>query len=193
MALSPKQRAFVSAYIGSANGNGREAARVAGYQGSDATLRSVAYENLTKPDIRAAIDEHLAEVRQQGIRALENRLAAQNDRWERINGMFAARAEYFKGDPMPDARFGLMTRTLKSVKHTYEPDPSDPDSKPTQVTTEAWEYQTDTALLREARELEKHTAQELGQWTEKREVTGADGGPLTITGIEIPKPSQVDR
>lgn len=53
--LTPKQRRFCDAYLGEAKGNGSEAARIAGY----ALPREQAYENLSKPDIRAYIDERL--------------------------------------------------------------------------------------------------------------------------------------
>lgn len=42
--------------------NGTEAARRAGYNGNDATLRAVASENLTKPNIRAEIDRRMDKV-----------------------------------------------------------------------------------------------------------------------------------
>lgn len=54
--LSAKQAAFVAAYAG----NGTEAARLAGYKGSDATLAQVASENLRKPDVAAAIEARTA-------------------------------------------------------------------------------------------------------------------------------------
>jgi phage terminase small subunit len=57
--LTEKQRRFVDAYMGEAKGNGTEAARVAGYRGSDSTLGAVAHENLKKPKIAAAIQERV--------------------------------------------------------------------------------------------------------------------------------------
>lgn len=39
-------------------------------------------------------------------------------------------------------------------------------------------YKYDAALAKEIREYMKQIAIELGQWTEKRELTGADGAPL---------------
>ena len=39
-------------------------------------------------------------------------------------------------------------------------------------------YKLDAALLKEMRDLEREIAIELGQWTEKRELTGAGGEPL---------------
>jgi phage terminase small subunit len=54
--LTPKQQAFVAAYVGEAKGNATQAARLAGYEGNDLTLRAVGAENLTKPAIIAALD-----------------------------------------------------------------------------------------------------------------------------------------
>ena len=55
--LTRKQQLFVAAYVGEAKGNATEAARIAGYGGSDATLRQTGSENLTKPHIIAAVEE----------------------------------------------------------------------------------------------------------------------------------------
>ena len=59
--LTPKQRAFVDAYLGEAQGNGTQAARMAGYKGSDATLGQVAGENLKKPAIAAEVQRRQQE------------------------------------------------------------------------------------------------------------------------------------
>ena len=53
-----KQQAFINAYF-ACNFNATEAARRAGYNGDDATLRALASENLTKDNIRAEIDKRL--------------------------------------------------------------------------------------------------------------------------------------
>ena len=57
--LTVKQRQFVFYYCGSAAGNGTRAARMAGYSGDANTLSSMAWENLRKPDIKAAIEAEL--------------------------------------------------------------------------------------------------------------------------------------
>lgn len=57
--LTEKQRRFVEAYMGEAAGNATEAAERAGYEGDGVTLASVGYENLRKPQIRAAIDARI--------------------------------------------------------------------------------------------------------------------------------------
>src|SRR5690242_19570279 len=54
--LTGKQRLFVDAYIGEANCNATEAARIAGYNGR---AGQQGWENLKKPDIRAAINERM--------------------------------------------------------------------------------------------------------------------------------------
>jgi hypothetical protein len=46
-------------------------------------------------------------------------------------------------------------------------------------------FKLDAALLKEFRDLEREIAIELGQWTEKKEMSGPDGGaiPITITDL----------
>jgi hypothetical protein len=53
--LTAKQRSFVLEYMKSHSGV--SAARAAGYQGNDQTLRAIAHENLTKPHIRKVVEE----------------------------------------------------------------------------------------------------------------------------------------
>ena len=74
MGLSHKQQRFVELYVGEANGNATEAARLAGYRGSDNTLRSVGSENLTKPAIREAIREATEWLRQRARWTREDKL-----------------------------------------------------------------------------------------------------------------------
>jgi phage terminase small subunit len=54
--LTLKQTKFIKFYFDT-DGNGVEAAKQAGYKGNKATLNAVAYENLHKPTILAAIEE----------------------------------------------------------------------------------------------------------------------------------------
>lgn len=65
--LTEKQRRFVEAFTGVSRGNATDAARRAGYRGSDATLRAIGAENLTKPNIAAAINEANREVRSEAL------------------------------------------------------------------------------------------------------------------------------
>lgn len=57
-----KQQAFIDAYF-ACNFNATEAARRAGYSGEYDTLRSIASENLAKPNIREAIDARMRAMR----------------------------------------------------------------------------------------------------------------------------------
>lgn len=68
--LTLKQRKFCLAFVGEADGNGSEAARIAGYKGNDVTLAAVAYENLNKPQIQAQI----ADLRAQAEKKLGGRV-----------------------------------------------------------------------------------------------------------------------
>ena len=67
MRLTGKQQGFVNYYTYTKNedtyDNGTESAIRAGYKGNNATLRSIASENLTKPNIIACIDEIRAKTR----------------------------------------------------------------------------------------------------------------------------------
>ncbi len=53
--LTQKQRLFVEAYIGPANGNAREAARAAGYSGDDNVLSQRGFELVRNPRISELI------------------------------------------------------------------------------------------------------------------------------------------
>ncbi len=58
--LTTKQRLFVEHYLGRANANATEAARLTGYKGSDKTLSVVGAENLAKPCIAELVEERIA-------------------------------------------------------------------------------------------------------------------------------------
>lgn len=60
--LTLKQRKFVEAYCFVTNGNATEAARLAGYDASEESLRVIGCDNLTKINIREAINEQLDSV-----------------------------------------------------------------------------------------------------------------------------------
>jgi phage terminase small subunit len=111
VSLTGKQQAFVNAYLGPANFNATEAARLAGYAGNDATLAAVGYENLRKPQIAEAINIRLTESSMSSHEVLK-RLGEQ------------ARSEYSKYlssdgsvnlDELIDDNKGHL---IKGVKHT---------------------------------------------------------------------------
>ncbi len=60
MPLTPKQYLFVEAYLGAANFNATEAAKLAGY--SEKTAYSIGWENLRKPEIVVQIETRLTEL-----------------------------------------------------------------------------------------------------------------------------------
>jgi phage terminase small subunit len=53
--LTQKQRLFAEAYIGPANGNAREAARIAGYSGDENALSQRAFELVRNPKVAELI------------------------------------------------------------------------------------------------------------------------------------------
>ena len=60
--LTNKQRAFVSAYLGEHLFNATRSAEAAGYAGNNGTLAVVGFDNLRKPNIRAEIEAHMADL-----------------------------------------------------------------------------------------------------------------------------------
>lgn len=129
--------------------------------------------------------EIAAAVKRQGIANKQNRIDAYNRRWELLEQIRMERANDEWLSDAPGGKTGFVVKQLKTVKHHYVPDPDDEDGKPSTMMVETWESVVDTGFLREFRELEKQAAQDSGQWTEKREVTGKDGGPIEITEIEV--------
>ena len=117
-----------------------------------------------KARVQETVDAYRAAVRARGIAIVENRVAAQQDRWERMQALIQARAETHRN--APGGETGLLVRQVKMIG-------SGPNAY------EVEEYVFDAALTREIRELEKHTSQELGQWTEKKDLT-SDGKPFKV-------------
>ena len=192
MALSLKQAKFVAAYIGEANGNATQAARIAGYKGSDAVLQVVGAENISKPMIAAAIAEHKAAIRAAGIANKQHRVDVLNDLAGRLLRTIAARAADASMKDIPGGAEGVVVRSYKAVTvytptgplggDTLHPErDEEPETLyPAKQTVLLAEYTVDTGTLAELRATLKQAAQEVGQWSEKSEVTGKDGGPLEM-------------
>lgn len=174
----------MAAYLGEANRNATEAARMAGYKHPGQQGHAL----LKKLEIQAAITNYLAEIKRKGIAVQQNRIDALVDRHKLLYQVIAERAEHEFFADVPGGKTGIVVKHLKTVRHIYERDPSDPESEEHQVAIEQWETGIDTALLKELREHEKQVAQELGEWTEKTEVSGADGGPIRIRSVVVPLP-----
>lgn len=158
--LSIKQAMFVSAYLGEAKGNATEAARMAGYKGNDVTLGAVGAENLKKPLIMTAIENARTAILEQGISVKQSRIDALNDRWERMKQVIVERAVDPNMQHVPGGKTGLLVHQQKAI-----------GAGPSMQIID--EYNVDTGLLKEMREHEKQAAQEMGQWTEKLNLTGA--------------------
>jgi len=182
--LTDKQRAFVGFYLGDAHKNATRAAVMAGY--SPKTASEQAYELLRKPQIRAAIDAELEAIRAEGVRSKRSRLEDYEDLRRRIKIVLDARAKEYGGDGEPDevaGRFilgsgkvvggesGLVVKKLNVVgsgrgakvieEHTYDPSP-----------------------LNQLLAVNKQTAQEMGEWSEKRQISGPNEGPIEIANAE---------
>lgn len=119
--LTNKQQAFVEAYL--ANGfNGVKAAREAGYKGTDGTLRVVAHENLTKPNISELVQQRIKDMAMGADEALA-RLSMQ------------ARGDIttFLGLSVDDLKQHPQSHLLHKVKVTRRYIPSFDDEKPGEV------------------------------------------------------------
>jgi len=175
--LTPKQAAFVAAYIGPARGNATEAARLAGYRGNTKTLGAIGDENLDKPGIKEAIAAYREKIERSGIAHLQSRVDQYNERWFALRQIVTERAQSSEMQSIPGGKTGWLVRTLKQI-----------GGGDNAMVVE--EYTFDAALHRELRELEKHAATDLGQWSEKREHSGPNGGPIEITTILDHEPGE---
>jgi DNA-binding XRE family transcriptional regulator len=145
------------------------------------------------PEFSAKITEHYNELieraRRRGIARLDRRMDAYEDRHKRMSALLRERAKDMKGE-VAGGGTGTMVRTPKRVEIlittvVVDEDGEQVSKESTTTREELYEYQFDAALLRELRELEKQVAQDTGQWSEKREVSGPDGGPVPITTIQV--------
>lgn len=121
--------------------------------------------------VLAIKEEWRAQLSGQGLADIQERVDAYNDRWARMKAVIAARSEDLAD--VPGGETGLLTRHYKSLG----------GGQNFEVVTE---YEVDTALLREMRELEKHAAIDLGQWSEKHEISGNEDKPLGVV-IHLPE------
>lgn len=162
MTLSDKQHAFVAAYLGKAERNATEAARIAGYKHPNQQGPRL----LVNVGVSQAIADWREEVKQEAITEQRYRIARLADLERKFTTLIAERAEDMGGETAGGGT-GLLVRQRKMLgggEHGYE------------IT----EYTADTAVTKEIRELLKHASQEIGDWTERSELTGKDGGPLVV-------------
>ena len=126
--------------------------------------RSTLYEWRKHPEFMEQVDSIASELgelyRRRGIGLHARRLAALQDRWERMQRVIEQRASDPKFLGVPGGDTGLLVHMVKGVGKGDNFQLIDL-------------YAVDTALLKEMREHEKQAAIELGQWTEKKEVKAA--------------------
>lgn len=123
------------------------------------------------------VESHLAayraKVRKRGIAIVENRIAHLQRRHDLMNQVIADRSQSPEMADVPGGKTGLMVHNVKSVGAGENAERVDL-------------YEVDAALLKELREHERQAAQELGQWTEKREHSGnVTFNPITLDGDKV--------
>jgi hypothetical protein len=144
--------------------------------------RTTLFEWRRHPDFAARVQAHLDEfraaVRRRGIAIVENRVRALQDRWERMQRVITERAASPQMQDVPGGRTGLLVHNVKSIGGGVHAERVDL-------------YELDAALLKELRDHEKQAAQELGQWTEKSDVT-SDGKAFALLPIRLDGGKEVD-
>jgi hypothetical protein len=88
--LTTKQRLFVEYFVGEASGNASLAAKLAGYKGSNETLRAVGAENLAKPHLAALCQRRVTEAALSSDRVLSELSAIALDKSEATRDRIAS-------------------------------------------------------------------------------------------------------
>ena len=103
---------------------------------------------------------------QEGLARRAVRLAAKMERHDLLRQVIEERGGDEHMQEIAGGKTGVLVREYRGT-----------DSLPV--------YKVDAALLKELRDLEREIAIELGQWTEKKELSGPEGGaiPITITDL----------
>lgn len=119
--------------------------------------------------------EHEA-LRQRGIADRQNRLDALNDIFNRMKAVIDARAASPLFAAFPGGSTGLLA--LRPVLLKVYKDAGDGALTPTRESMLVYDARVDVALLRQMLDYLKHVAIEVGDWNERREVSGSV--PATI-------------
>lgn len=109
-------------------------------------------------EVRAAFEKESLE---EGLARRAMRVAAKMERHRLLCRVIEerGRAEYMRG--IEGGQTGVLVREYRG-------------------SSDLPVYKVDAALLKELRDLEREIAIEVGQWTEKRELSGPDGGPIEV-------------
>lgn len=115
-----------------------------------------------------------------GIALLGNRVAALNERWERMKLVIKERAADEAMKAVPGGKTGLLAHNVKGIGKGE-------DFQLIDI------YEVDTGILKELREHERQAAQELGQWLQKTETTHTGAVVIrTITAVQPALPAVSD-
>lgn len=138
------------------------------------------------PEFQARVAEIIAEanrrLEKQAIRHKTQRVAAQHDRWVRMQQVIAERADDHEWSHVPGWSTGLLVHRQKQIG----------GGRDAQIVDE---FEVDTGLLAEMRNTEKQAAQELGQWTEGKtthEHTGVNGDPIRFIEVLLPAEDEAE-
>ena len=141
----------------------------------------IATRSLTRwkldPEFRARVAEHVdawkLEIRKRGLAIKERRIESYIRDFEATNtilverGNQQAQAVDVNAEPYAGgASTGFVVKDFKGLAPVYS---------------------FDAALMRERLSIRKQLAQELGEWSEKQEVSGPDGGPIETTVTTLVK------
>jgi hypothetical protein len=147
------------------------------------TLERWKKEPLFEGRVKEIISRAVERLTEKGIADKSNRIAALVDRQKRMVSVIEARAG--EHADVPGGQSGLLVKETRFVKvlevKSDDGDwPSEEDEVviPTKRVQPVDYYAVDTGLLREMRETEKQAAQEIGDWTEKFEVSGNQDKPV---------------
>jgi len=164
MALSKKQSAFVELYL--THWNATKAAILAGY--SERSARSIGSENLTKPDIQAAIQARLAELTMSADEVLTR--LTQHAR--------GSMAPFLRRDTDGDLYgFDLSdTQPLQLIKKASITRRRQKDDRDQMVTVE-----TVTIELYDAQDALQLLGRHHKLFVDRTELTGKDGAPIEVS------------
>ena len=120
----------------------------------------------------AKIADHFAErALQHGIARKEKRVGVLAEVESKLRTVIAERAVDPELQTVAGGKTGLITKTVKGIG-------KGDDYQVVEV------YEVDTAVLKEIRAIHEQVAEELGQRVKKHEMSGKDGGPITLQMID---------
>ncbi len=114
-----------------------------------------------RPELVIQVEKTLTKVK---------RLEEATRRHDKLNQIIKERSEDPDLQDVPGGKTGLLTREVKVIGQ----------GRAQQV---VFEFSIDAILLAELRALEVQVAKELGEWAERREISGPGGGPVQSVSL----------